>query len=127
MADASDIDAASGDVGGDQNWRLAFPEGVQGAFALGLRAIAVNGEGAGASFVQRFRDFVGAPLCPREYQSAREFITLYNINQSTGFFALPHKDDALIDLEAFFRFNLNTHRIAQQTCSKLGDWRRHSR
>ena len=45
-ADVVDVDAASGDVGGDERLRTAVDEGPQRPVALGLRAAAVDGDRA---------------------------------------------------------------------------------
>ena len=52
MADVVDIDAARGDVGGDERARLARAERRQGALALALALVAVNGERADPRFVE---------------------------------------------------------------------------
>ena len=43
VRDAVDVDAAGGDVGGDKDADLAVLEGLQGALALALRAVGVDG------------------------------------------------------------------------------------
>ncbi len=53
MGDAVDVDAARGDVGGDQRARRARAERREGALALALALVAVNGERADSRFVER--------------------------------------------------------------------------
>ena len=49
VADAFDVDAAGGDVGGDQGAHLAVAEGREHALALALRLVAVDGLGGEAA------------------------------------------------------------------------------
>ena len=52
MGDARDVDPARGDVGRDQDRRLAGLEGGDGALALGLRLVAVDRGGGDAGGAQ---------------------------------------------------------------------------
>src|SRR5271166_757090 len=57
-----DVDAARGDVGCDQDPRVAGAEPAQRAFALALALVAVNGGRVDARLVQDLGDAVGAAL-----------------------------------------------------------------
>ena len=61
-----DVDAAGGDVGGDEDLHGAGSEGVEGAFALALRFVAVEGFGGDAGLGDRGADFVGDVLLEGE-------------------------------------------------------------
>src|SRR6202042_2063354 len=58
MRHAVDVDAARGDVGRDQNARLAGAEGAEGPLALALAFVAVNGGRVDARLVERPGDAV---------------------------------------------------------------------
>ncbi len=60
MADAVDVDAAGGDVGGDQRADLAGAERRQHALAVVLRLVAVDGVGVDAGLGQ-----ASSPPCRR--------------------------------------------------------------
>ncbi len=63
--DAVDVDAAGGDVGGDQGAQLAGLEGGQGAFALALALVAVDGGGLDAGGFQVLAATWSAPRLVR--------------------------------------------------------------
>src|SRR5690606_26318398 len=71
VGDLVHIDAARGDVGGDQNAQLAVLEGFKRALALRLALVAVDGAGLDAARLQIGRDLVGAVLGLGEDQAAR--------------------------------------------------------
>ena len=58
-ADIVDVDAASGDVGGDECLDLAVGEGLQGPVSLGLAAAAVDGSRLDAELA----DLAGETIC----------------------------------------------------------------
>src|SRR3546814_15848176 len=57
---AVDVDAASGDVGGDEHVHVAPAEGTQRPLALALAAVTVDGLGADAGLVQLLRQALRA-------------------------------------------------------------------
>ena len=65
--DAVDVDAAGGDVGGDQHVHVAAAERAEGALALALAAVAVDGLGADAGLLQLLGQAVGAVLGAGEH------------------------------------------------------------
>ena len=58
--EAVHVDAARGDIGGDEDGRAALHEGGECAFALGLAGAAVNGGGAQSLALQLACDAVRA-------------------------------------------------------------------
>src|SRR5688500_3532406 len=72
VADAVDIDAAGGDVGGDQDPDLALAEAQQRPLALALRLVAVDRVGVDAGLGQLLGDAVGAVLGAGEHQDAAD-------------------------------------------------------
>jgi len=68
--DVVDVDAAGGDVGGDQDPRIAGGEPVQGPLALVLVAVPVDRGGADPGPAQLLGQPVGAVLGPHEEQRA---------------------------------------------------------
>ena len=66
-ADVVDVDAAGGDVGGDQGPDRAGGELLQRPLALGLRAVAVDGDGRHAGRAELAGDPVGAVLGAAEH------------------------------------------------------------
>ena len=66
VRDVGDVDAASGDVGGDQDAVLAVGEALESGGALGLAAVAMDGVGVVAELLELLRDTVGAMLGARE-------------------------------------------------------------
>ena len=57
---AVDVDAAGGDVGGDEHVHVAAAEGAERPLALALAAVAVDGLGPHAGLVQLLRQALGA-------------------------------------------------------------------
>jgi hypothetical protein len=70
QVDVVDVDAARGDVGGDQDPRIPGGECVQGPLALVLVAVPVDGGGADPGPAQLLGEPVGAMLGPHEEQRA---------------------------------------------------------
>ena len=65
--DAVDVDAAGGDVGGDEGVHSPRRERREGPLALGLAAVAVDGRGVDAGLVQLLGEAVGAVLGAAEH------------------------------------------------------------
>src|SRR5690606_762848 len=70
VADARDVDAARGDVGGDEDLGPAAPELVERPFALRLALVAVDRVGRDVRLGQLLHDAVGAVLGTGEDQHA---------------------------------------------------------
>ena len=73
VGDVLDVDAAGGQVGGDQDADAARLKIGQGGGALGLRAVTVNHGGGDAVAVQGLGDAVGETLGAGEDQAAAGF------------------------------------------------------
>src|SRR5258708_5687457 len=70
MADAIDVDAARGNIGGHQGADLAGAKRRQHALAMVLRFVAVNGVGGNARTFKALHNLVGAVLGPGTDQRA---------------------------------------------------------
>ena len=70
VGDVGDIDAASGDVGGDQHAMMSLSEAAQGGVALRLRAIAVNLDGLVAGALEAAGDAIRSMLGAHEDEEA---------------------------------------------------------
>ena len=66
VAHRRNVDAACGDVCGDENFNLAFFEGFDCAFALALAFVAVNAVCCKACGFELFLQLLGAVLCASE-------------------------------------------------------------
>ena len=81
MADAVDVDAAGGNVGGDQRADLAGAECRQHPLAVVLRLVAVNGVGGDAGPGEALHHLVGAMLGAGEDQRAVDRLLLQQLRQ----------------------------------------------
>ena len=70
MAHAGDIDAARGDVGGDEDTGAPVSELREGALAGALGLVAVYGLGREARFFELLGEAIGAPLRAHEDEHA---------------------------------------------------------
>src|ERR1700688_770390 len=84
MRDAVDVDAAGGDVGGDQRADRAGAERRQHPLAVVLRLVAVNGVGADAGPLEALHHLVGAVLGAGEDQRAIDRLLLQELRQQRG-------------------------------------------
>ncbi len=129
VADVIDVDAAGGDVGGDQRAQLAGLEGLQGAFALRLVLVAVDGGGFDAAGLKVSGDLVGGALGAREDQRAGQGgLGVHFAEQG----ALAHgfdEDDALFDAFGGGGFRRDRHllRVGQQFTGQGADFLGHGR
>jgi len=74
VGDVLNVDAASGDVGGDQDAILPALKAGEGGGALRLRAVAMNHGGVDALPVEALGDAFGAALGARENKAAAAFV-----------------------------------------------------
>ncbi len=129
MRDSIHVDAASGEIRGDQYSHLAVAESVEHAGACRLRLVSVDRLGAQPVLVQLFGDSVGSVLGPSEDQGAahRGFP-----QQSLQQFPLVHLLDeqhALFDAfhgRGRWRHG-DSHGCAQQAGCQVGRRRRQCR
>ena len=96
VADAVDVDAAGGDVGGDQGAQLAVTEVGEHALALVLRLVAVDRLGEKSGLFQAAHDLVGAVLGAGEHQHAVDRLALEQLGQQRRLGGLVGQDDALL-------------------------------
>ena len=127
MADAVDVDAAGGDVGGDQGADFAGAERGERALAVVLRLVAVDGVGGDAGPGEALHHLVGAVLGAGEDQRAVDRLLLQELRQQRGLRRVIDLDDALGD--ALDGRGDRRHRdprgIAQHRFRELGDVLRH--
>src|SRR4051812_38963832 len=81
VGDAVDIDAASGDVGGDQRADFTGAELRQCPLAMVLRLVAVDGAGGDAGLLKGLHDLVGAVLGAGENQCAVDRLLLQQLGE----------------------------------------------
>ena len=91
-----DIDAAGGDVGGDQHAGAAGTKAGQGALALRLGFVAVNGGSLDAGSEQMPGDAIGAVLGAGEHQHALEARVAQHRRQELALALARHEDDVLL-------------------------------
>ena len=108
MADAVDVDAACGDIGGDQRAHPALAKGSKHPFALVLRFVAVDRFGCDPGLDQAAHDLVGAVLGAREYESAVDRFALQYVHENRWLRRAVDMNDALLD--AFDRGGGRRHR-----------------
>ena len=127
VRDAVHIDAAGGDVGGDQDAQLAGLEGGQGALTLGLGLVAVDGTGLDAAGFQIGRDLVGTVLGLGEDQAAGEVVVGEHLGQQGALPALFDVDDRLVDAldRGRLRRHLDLDGLLQKLAGQLADLGRH--
>ena len=95
MRNAVHINAARGDVGGDQHPVIAFLEPVEGLNALILAAIGMQRRGLHPALGQAARDLVGAMLGARKDQHRVERLILQKMQQQGNLERLGHFIDEL--------------------------------
>src|SRR5699024_11472340 len=98
VRDAFDSQAASGDVGGDQDVQTTVLELVDGAHALCLSNIAVDGGSLVASGVQAHRELLGDILGANEHDHRIEVGDLENAGQGVQLLAVVHDQVVLLDV-----------------------------
>src|SRR5665647_1620507 len=114
VADAVDVDAAGGNVGGDQSAQLAVTEGGEHALALVLRLVAVDRLGAEAGLLQMADALVGAMLGAGKHQHAIGGLGLERLDQKVVLGRLLGQNDALGD--AVDGRGLRRHGYALRIC-----------
>ncbi len=127
MADAVDVDAAGGNVGGNQRAQLAVAEGGEHALALILRLVAVDRFGGVTGFLQAAYDLVGAVLGAGEHQHAIGLFGLEQLDEQRRLRGLVGEDDALLDTVDGRGLRRDRHAggIAQHRIGEPGDFLRH--
>src|SRR5262249_36024163 len=129
VADAIDIDAARGNIRGNERPDFALTKGREHAFPLVLRFVAVNCFGADASPEQTTHDLIGAVLGPCEDQGTVDRFPPQHVDQDCRLCRAIDTNNALID--AFNRRGdrpyRDLERVAQHVSGKFCDGARHGR
>src|SRR6516162_9210228 len=127
VADAIDINAARGDIRGNECPDFAFTKGREHAFALVLRFVAVNRFGADASPDQSTHHLIGAVLGPCEDQGTVDRFPPQDVDQDCRLRGAIDTNNAL--LNAFNRRGdwryRDLDRVAQHVRGEFGDGARH--
>ena len=98
VAHAGDVDAASGDVGSDEDAGTPVSELREGALAGALGLVAVDGLGREARFFELLGEAVGAPLRAHEDEHAVHAGVLEEVGQEGALVSRVDEKDALVDL-----------------------------
>src|SRR5262245_10448495 len=126
---ALNVDAAGGEVGGDQYAGPAAAEAVERALAGILRLVAVDRLRWHTAPIERLGDAVGAALGAGEHDHPLEVIVGQEVTQERSLARGIHEVDALVDAIdcAALRRDLDAHGIAQDLVGERGDIGRHGR
>ena len=127
VGDARDVDAARGEIGGDQHAGPAAAEVVERLLAGVLRLVAVDRLGAHAAILERLGDAVGAALGAGEDDDALERLVGQQMAEQRTLAGGGHEVDALVDLldGAALRGDLDLLGVLQDLRGELGDVTRH--
>jgi hypothetical protein len=95
MRNAVDVDAAGGNVGGDEDPRLAIAEGGEHALALRLRLVAVKRLCGDPRAAERAHQLVGAAFGAGEDDGALHCLLPQDLGKHGGLAAAFDVDDTL--------------------------------
>ena len=129
MGDVVDVEAARGDIGGDEHGRAARAEGVEGARALVLRLVAVDRLGVDAVGLQLAREAVGAVLRLGEDDGALHRERVEEVDEELRLLRLEHEVELLVDAvdRARDRRHRHAHGIVEERVGEMADLLRHRR
>ena len=99
VGDGFDIDAAGGDVGGDEDAVVAVFETGEGGGALALGAVAVDGGAGDAVFLEVVGEAVGAVLGAGEADDGLKFLIFEHFDEQGGLEMLRDGVDGLGDAD----------------------------
>ncbi|VVO12005.1 hypothetical protein PS704_03523 [Pseudomonas fluorescens] len=118
-----DIEAASGDVGSNQDAHFAGLEVGQGFGACVLALVAVDGDGAETVFIQVFGQTVGAVLGTGEHQHLFPGACGDQVCQQRTLVVGRQAEDALLDAldRGVRRRDFDAFRVVQQFAGEVGD------
>ena len=122
MRHAIHVDAARGDIGGDQNAYPTAAEILQCPLPCVLRFVAMNGVGWNGRAFQIPRNLIGLMLGACEHQSPRHaLVRRQKMGEQLGLAALRHEVEALIDDLGGRRDgrHLDAHRILQEAARQI--------
>ena len=97
VGDGIDVDAAGGDVGGDEDAVLAGFEAGEGGVALGHGAVGVDGGGVDLVAAELIGEAVGAVLGAAEDDDGVEVLVFQKLEEEEGFELLRDGVDGLGD------------------------------
>ena len=95
MGERVDVEAASGHIGGNQQFRGPISEATDHAFALGLIHTTVECLGAVATAVHRLRELINLTASAAEHQRRAGCLDVENPTQSSRFMRTHHHICAL--------------------------------
>ena len=127
MAHPRHVNAARGDVGGDEQLDRARTELGERLFALRLALIAVDRVRGDAVRAEQLHDTVGAMFGAAEDQRAIDFVIFEEERQQRLLFLLIDERDVLFDALGGRRYRRDLHldRIGQEAARKVADRLRH--
>ena len=127
VADALDVEAAGGDVGGDQDVDLAVAQGLDRALTLLLRDVAVDGGSLEAAGAQLVGEVLGGHLGPDEGDDALELFDLEDAGQRVELVRAHDLQVALAGVGARGGLGLDLHlgRVVQVLLGQPADLARH--
>ena len=128
-ADARHVDAARGDVGGDQNAHGAVAEAAQRALARVLRLVAVDDVGGEAVLLEPARDLVGAVLGAGEDDDRGDRLIGQDAGEHAALLLRAGEDQTLRDFghHGSLRRHGDANGIAHQAHGELLDLLGHGR
>src|SRR5215211_638813 len=97
VADAVDVEAASGHVRGDERVDDPGVEPAQRALALGLGLVAVHGDGLDAACGEALDQAVRAPLRPHEYESEPALVIAQLVHERIQLGLVRDAHEAMLD------------------------------
>jgi len=112
MADAVDVQAAPGDIGGHQDFQLAALEGIQGAYALVLRHFPGQQAGFDAGVAQPLLQPAALVAAVGEHEGALHLRVVQQLAQQCELVAGLDDEHSLVDRVGghSFGFDLDEHR-----------------
>ena len=113
MGDAFHVQAAGGHVGGYENIKAAILQLLNGAFALLLGDIAVDGGRVEAAGAQLLGQFLGFEFGAHKHNHGLKFGDFENAGERVQLIAMGHVQEPLGDIGvgAGFRLDLNLVRV----------------
>ena len=129
VADAVDVQAAGGDVGGHEDVQAAVLQLVDGALALVLRDVAVDGGGGEAAGAQLLGELLGLVLGAHEHDHRLELLDLQHAGEGVELVAVRGHQEALADVVRGARLRLDRDflRVVEVLLRQAADRGRHGR
>ncbi|ENN88030.1 hypothetical protein RHSP_50969 [Rhizobium freirei PRF 81] len=128
MRNAGNVDAAGGDVGGDENADVTITETLERPFALSLALVAVDGGGGEADMVEMLHQLLGTVLGTQEDDGTAIRIGGDRFLEDFGLVVLAGDEvDILLHLvgRLAWRRHFDLDRIGQVVGSEIGNRLRH--